>query len=156
MLGWAWRASSKLLFFSTRTSSSSAISARQATARVHRIQNFIVVTVELPFYPGTGGGGSHGPPRTGELTRFLNNRFICPSCSGRLGRIAGEFCVYPLLTWQCTEKPEGSAAVRMRIYEAESCSCWNVTGPQRAPPGSETRASKKAQQICIKSLKNTK
>lgn len=42
-LGWAFRASSKLLFFSTRTSSSSAISARLATTSVQRSRNFIIV-----------------------------------------------------------------------------------------------------------------
>lgn len=42
-LGWALRASSKLLFFSTRTSSSSVISARLATASVQRSRNFIIV-----------------------------------------------------------------------------------------------------------------
>lgn len=39
-----------------------------------------------------------------------------------VGRVAGVLCL-PLLTWHCTQKPEGSAVVRMRIYQAESSSC---------------------------------
>ena len=45
MLGWALRASSKLLFFSTRTSSSSGTSALLATARVQRSSNFSIVSL---------------------------------------------------------------------------------------------------------------
>lgn len=46
MFGWALRASSKLLFFSTRTSSSSAISARLTRASVQSSKNFSIVAVE--------------------------------------------------------------------------------------------------------------
>lgn len=40
----------------------------------------------------------------------------------KVGRVAGILCL-PLLTWHRTQKPEGSALVRMRIYQAESSSC---------------------------------
>lgn len=40
----------------------------------------------------------------------------------KVGRVAGILCL-PLLTWQCTQELEGSALVRMRIYQAESSSC---------------------------------
>lgn len=56
MLGWALRASSKLLFFSTRTSSSSAISARLATTSVQRSRNFIIVAENV----GSGLTGEIG------------------------------------------------------------------------------------------------
>ena len=44
----------------------------------------------------------------------------------------------PLLTWHYAHEPEGSAVVRMRIYQVASCSCWNVTGSRRSVPGSES------------------
>lgn len=119
-LGWAFRASSKLLFFSTRTSSSSAISARLATTSVQRSRNFIIVAEGVD--------------------------------SGITGKLVWVFKSFPLVkvwesSWyfvstatnvaQARRKQKGSAEVRMRIYQAESSSCWNVTGPQQPAPGSE-------------------
>lgn len=81
-LGWAFRASSKLLFFSTRTSSSSAISARLATTSVQRSRNFIIVA------EGVDSG------ITGKLVWVFRSWFPW----WRFGRVAGILCL-PLLTW---------------------------------------------------------
>lgn len=131
MLGWALRASSKLLFFSTKTSSSSAISARLATASVQRSKNFNIVAVEYSSWQ-RGESCRRGRRRVSWEIALVLVFFVL----FKVGGVAGILCL-PLLTWHCTQKPEGSAAVRMRIYQAESSSCWNVTGPQQPAPGSE-------------------
>lgn len=133
MLGWALRASSKLLFFSTRTSSSSAISAPLATTSVQKTKNFNIVAVEYSAWQ-RDEGCRHGRLRFSRETGLNFGLFLL-----KVGRVTAILCL-PLLTWHCTQKPEGSAVVRMRIYRAESSSCWNVTGPQRTAPGSERAA----------------
>lgn len=121
-LGWAFRASSKLLFFSTRTSSSSLISARLATTSVQRSINFIIVA------EGVDSG------ITGKLVwDFLV--FFSPCW--RFGRVAGILCL-PLLTWhKHVGSRGGHRECACAFIRQKGSSCWNVTGPQQAAPGSE-------------------
>lgn len=115
MWGWALRASSKLLFFSTRTSSSSVISARLATASVQMSRNFNIVAVESSSWQRKRELQIRSATaQLGEIALGFGLFFLL-----RAGRVAGILCL-PLLTWHCTQKPEGSALVRMRIYQAES------------------------------------
>lgn len=96
MLGWALRASSKLLFFNTRTSSSSAISARLATASVQTSNNFhiIVEFVLCSFFRLVRKAIATSWP---EKQRSVLGGVFCWS---EAGRVAAILCV-PLLTWHC-------------------------------------------------------
>lgn len=103
-LGWAFRASSKLLFFSTRTSSSSVISARLATTSVQRSTNFIIVA------EGVDSG------ITGTLVWDFFGLFF-PLL--KVWESSWYFVSTATNVAQARRKQRGSSGVRMRIYQAE-------------------------------------
>lgn len=138
MFGWALRASSKLLFFSTRTSSSSAISALLATASVHKSRNFNIVAVEYSAWQRDEGRG-HGWLRfRGEAGPYFG-----AFSALEVGRVAGILCL-PLLTWHHAETGGVSRSAHAHLsarkqfvlkcdWIAQSCTWKWKSGAPRSP-----------------------